>query len=821
MFSKAVVSIALAALLASAASPLLVSASDAASSAADSIPPHWSQNVTYLALGDSLAYGVTPTNTAGLSYADYLAASIQGTGSLVGYEKRFSYPKYTTADVLTDLKANVTKDVYGRPDPNGLAIRDVAKNANLVTLDAGANDLLGLLHQDSVTHSVYLNPEEIQPMLLTVQSNVYQILAELRGLSPKADLYVMGYYNAFPYLSAQEQAGLLTVLDQLNLALKQTAATMGATFVPTKDLIAAKATTYIPSPANIHLSPEGYQAVAGEFWRNIQAGVLWMKSLTATNITTRSAHLAWLPASDNIGVTSYRIYNDASVLATVYASALTVQSSVYGGVYQYDLTGLSPLHTYNLRVEAGDAVGLWSTGGPTVSFRTKDDSSGSTGGSGGTSGGSSGGGSSAGSGGAGSSGTDTGWEKLTFEASDLTADKDVDGTPVTQAAVSKEKLAAALDKLKAKTADQQILMLEAKGSSAAVRFTLPADTVNADLAVASSTVIRFKAGDIEFAVPLTWFKNNAADAANATLSVTLKTLSGSAADGVKQAVESRGLGQLPPGPVDLRLRITGADGKAVELPQPNGGKYAELSLYAAKDTASSTVTALTYNTQTGVGFTPAVFRPSGSGTAASVHLLQAGTVTLATGKKSFKDVQSHWSAAEVESLASKLLIQGVSDNAFAPDKEVTRAEFAALLVRALGLPDRTAASKYSDVPSGHWAAGAIGAAAEAGLIEGFEDGSFKPSASITRGQMAVLLAKALRLAGKPVKLPETAETNLMSRFKDRTQIPSWAKESAAQSVEAGLLQGYAADQFGAQEIATRAQAATVLKRLLVYVGFIN
>ncbi|UUZ90923.1 SGNH/GDSL hydrolase family protein [Paenibacillus sp. P25] len=121
MLNGKIVSLTLAAMLFSTAAPLLASAAEpgdpsAASvtaSAADTAAPQWPQSIRYLALGDSLAAGMTPTGGLDKSYADYLAASLQAAGYLTGYERRYAYPGYTTDNVLADLKANVTKSVYG------------------------------------------------------------------------------------------------------------------------------------------------------------------------------------------------------------------------------------------------------------------------------------------------------------------------------------------------------------------------------------------------------------------------------------------------------------------------------------------------------------------------------------------------------------------------------------------------------------------------------------------------------------------------------------------------------------------------------------
>ncbi|WP_434006915.1 S-layer homology domain-containing protein [Paenibacillus konkukensis] len=158
----------------------------------------------------------------------------------------------------------------------------------------------------------------------------------------------------------------------------------------------------------------------------------------------------------------------------------------------------------------------------------------------------------------------------------------------------------------------------------------------------------------------------------------------------------------------------------------------------------------------------------------------------------------------------------MTDSSFAPQRDITRAEFAALLVRALGLTE-TASAKFSDVQPGDWFAGAVGAASQAGLVDGFENGSFQPEASITREQMAVMIARAMNAAGK------RADGSLasLSRFADAQSIGSWAREAVAQAVNAGIINGVTADDFAPSAEASRAEAAVMLKRMLQYERLID
>jgi hypothetical protein len=177
--------------------------------------------------------------------------------------------------------------------------------------------------------------------------------------------------------------------------------------------------------------------------------------------------------------------------------------------------------------------------------------------------------------------------------------------------------------------------------------------------------------------------------------------------------------------------------------------------------------------------------------------------------RTFADLSGHWAKSDVEALAGKLIVDGISESRFAPDQPITRADFAALLIRALGL-DEEKASGFSDVAAGDWFSGAVGAAKKANLIGGLEDGSFHPNANITREQMVMMIVRALKLDGKELQ----ANAQLLEQFADRSSISSWSKDAVAQALTAGIIQGTSDSMFAAQDYATRAQAAVMVNRML-------
>lgn len=178
----------------------------------------------------------------------------------------------------------------------------------------------------------------------------------------------------------------------------------------------------------------------------------------------------------------------------------------------------------------------------------------------------------------------------------------------------------------------------------------------------------------------------------------------------------------------------------------------------------------------------------------------------------FNDVNGanySWAANEIGVLASQDIITGQSANTFAPGKQVSRAEFISLLVRALELKqDGAAAAGFTDVSAGSWYYEAVQAAVANGLISGYADQSFAPNQNITRAEMAVILAKALKIAQAQEKV-----TLQPAEFADADSIRDWAKEAVGEVTEAGLMQGRSGNRFEADSFTTRAEAAVVVYRL--------
>ena len=149
-----------------------------------------------------------------------------------------------------------------------------------------------------------------------------------------------------------------------------------------------------------------------------------------------------------------------------------------------------------------------------------------------------------------------------------------------------------------------------------------------------------------------------------------------------------------------------------------------------------------------------------------------------SGSVSFADVTGHTNQKAIEDLASRGIINGKGENRFDPNATMTRAEFAAIIVRSLGLTPK-ATNAFTDVAADAWYAGYVGTAYSYGIITGVGNGRFNPSGTITRQEAAVMVARAAKLCGMDTELENYEILNTLAQFTDYVTIAQWAQESLA------------------------------------------
>ncbi|WP_068777714.1 fibronectin type III domain-containing protein [Paenibacillus sp. FJAT-26967] len=199
---------------------------------------------------------------------------------------------------------------------------------------------------------------------------------------------------------------------------------------------------------------------------------------------------------------------------------------------------------------------------------------------------------------------------------------------------------------------------------------------------------------------------------------------------------------------------------------------------------------------------------------AIINSLSSGTYAVVWHPLEFKDVEGHWSEQFVNDMGSRMVVSGVGSELFQPDRDITRAEFAAIIIRGLGIKLDNGKSSFADLNSSDWYYDTVYTAHKYDLISGFEDGTFRPEDRITREQAMVILSKAMLLTGLKQKQADSSVEEQLKAFTDALDVSGWARSGIADSVQAGIVTGRNGGKLAPKAFITRAEVAATLQRLL-------
>lgn len=189
----------------------------------------------------------------------------------------------------------------------------------------------------------------------------------------------------------------------------------------------------------------------------------------------------------------------------------------------------------------------------------------------------------------------------------------------------------------------------------------------------------------------------------------------------------------------------------------------------------------------------------GGGTTGSIGL----TPQPDRPQAAFTDMADHWAKDSVERMSALGIVKGYEDGSFRPEVSVTRAEFTKMIAAALALND--AAAMFDDVSGGDWYYGAVGAAANAGIVNG-DGGRFDPERYITRQDAAVIVHRAIAYKGKNLEGSSFG-------FNDESAIAEYAAGAVNALAASGIVTGYNGG-FAPNDNITRAEAATIVLRMV-------
>ncbi len=168
---------------------------------------------------------------------------------------------------------------------------------------------------------------------------------------------------------------------------------------------------------------------------------------------------------------------------------------------------------------------------------------------------------------------------------------------------------------------------------------------------------------------------------------------------------------------------------------------------------------------------------------------------------SFTDIKSsHWAYDPIIYLSEKFILNGYFDGTFKPENNITRAEFAKIIVSATGSIDPYALSSFKDIDKDEWYYSYVSTAYSMGYIAGYPDGSFRPNDNITRADICTIVNRVLK----------AEKSSSATTFKDDGLIPSYAKDAVYALNSKGIINGYQDGTFAPLSFATRAQTAKII-----------
>ncbi len=179
---------------------------------------------------------------------------------------------------------------------------------------------------------------------------------------------------------------------------------------------------------------------------------------------------------------------------------------------------------------------------------------------------------------------------------------------------------------------------------------------------------------------------------------------------------------------------------------------------------------------------------------------------------------NHWAVDEVEACLTANVVLGYEDGLYHPEYPVTRDQMAVYIARGIvsplgdaAIPDPGPTPTFPDVPTAHWAYRHVEYAASQGVVQGYEDGSYRPNAEVSRDQMAVYIARAMVAPSGDAGVPDDGCTPEAPPFPD-VACDHWARKHIQHCAENGVVEGYDDGLYHPDWVVTRDQMAVYIAR---------
>ncbi len=205
---------------------------------------------------------------------------------------------------------------------------------------------------------------------------------------------------------------------------------------------------------------------------------------------------------------------------------------------------------------------------------------------------------------------------------------------------------------------------------------------------------------------------------------------------------------------------------------------------------------------------------------AKISSLTNSTYCVILNHVEFTDVEDHWAKDAVNDMGSRMVVTGIGGGIYEPERSITRAEFAAIIVRAMGLKKDATESAFGDVTLTDWFNGYVGTATAYGLVTGYDSSSYRPNETITREQAMTILERAMKKIGLEVQLTDGEIASLLAAYADGSDVSDYARTGVAACLKTGVINGSSATTLSPKDYVTRAEVAVMIQRLLLNSGLI-
>ena len=289
---------------------------------------------------------------------------------------------------------------------------------------------------------------------------------------------------------------------------------------------------------------------------------------------------------------------------------------------------------------------------------------------------------------------------------------------------------------------------------------------------------------------------------------------------IKDAAASKGL-EILTNPLDIELSFS-FNGKTIRPKTLEGYAPIYIALPEGIDPKKITTGIVTYPDGTIFHVPTEVQYMSGRYYAKINDLKNHASYSVIWNPKEFDDVKDHWVKDAANNMGARLVIEGVGNNLFVPDRPVNRAEFATFIVRGLGLMDKDInKSIFMDVSQDIWYHDPVTIANDFGVVLGYSEDTFGGDRMISREEGMVMIARAYRLILPQAALLSSEIQKSLSGYQDEISVADWAKEDVALMISSGIVHGNDDGYLTPTRMMTRAEAAALIERLLVHSQLIN